>query len=310
MLLQGEDRRVVAEHVVADLRLEHRRAHLGRGPRHGVAAQVDRSHVGASWPPGAGVRSEGIAGGGQSRPGRRPAGDGAWQRYGRCGGATGPARRGDGAGAPPSRRERPCRRRLRRSADGRPARVEPAGREQARERVPEHDQREAGEQQQQAPGRRRRPVDRQLLGDLLAEAELLGPAQEEAAVLDAGDLDGLVLQHAGLLARVVDPDVAEADAQVVGDALGGEDAGQHDGPALAVAAAGAHGLGRRREVPGHARRLPVVGVRDLPAQHVGLDGARVVRQTRGKRGHRLWLDLRARRRCARCAPASPGPDRA
>ena len=45
VLLQADDRGVVAEHVVADLGLEHGAAHLRRRTRDGVAAQVDRLHV-------------------------------------------------------------------------------------------------------------------------------------------------------------------------------------------------------------------------------------------------------------------------
>ena len=42
--LEGVDRRVVAEDVVADLGLGHRAAHRRRGLRDGVAAQVDQGH--------------------------------------------------------------------------------------------------------------------------------------------------------------------------------------------------------------------------------------------------------------------------
>ena len=40
-LLERDDRRVVLEHVVADLGVGHGAAHLGGGLRDGVGAQVD-----------------------------------------------------------------------------------------------------------------------------------------------------------------------------------------------------------------------------------------------------------------------------
>ena len=43
-LLERDHRRVVAEDVVADLRLGHRATHLGRGLRDGVGPQVDEGH--------------------------------------------------------------------------------------------------------------------------------------------------------------------------------------------------------------------------------------------------------------------------
>ena len=43
-LLEGVDRRVVAEDVVADLGIGHRPAHRGRGEGDGVAAEVDPWH--------------------------------------------------------------------------------------------------------------------------------------------------------------------------------------------------------------------------------------------------------------------------
>ena len=47
-LLERDDRRVVAEDVVADLGLGHRATHLGRRVRDGVGAQVDeRSGMGS-----------------------------------------------------------------------------------------------------------------------------------------------------------------------------------------------------------------------------------------------------------------------
>ena len=55
--LEGVDRRVVAEDVVADLGLGHRPAHRRRGVGDGVAAQVDPGHgrasIGLALPPGA-----------------------------------------------------------------------------------------------------------------------------------------------------------------------------------------------------------------------------------------------------------------
>ena len=45
-LLEAQDGGIVAEDVVVDLGLGHRLPHLGRRPRHRVAAQVDRArHV-------------------------------------------------------------------------------------------------------------------------------------------------------------------------------------------------------------------------------------------------------------------------
>ena len=45
-LLEGDHRRVVAEHVVADLGRRHRPAHRVGRPGHGVGAQVDLVHRG------------------------------------------------------------------------------------------------------------------------------------------------------------------------------------------------------------------------------------------------------------------------